>query len=74
MMTSPMPTRAEISDVSNAVREQADAVMLSGETATGAFPLECVDVMKRIILSIEPAVDAELSSRLQLAATDPARV
>ncbi len=68
MMTSPMPTRAEISDVSNAVREQADAVMLSGETATGAYPLECVHVMKKIIQSIEPSVDAELNASLQLAA------
>ncbi|MFN7981949.1 MAG: pyruvate kinase [Vicinamibacterales bacterium] len=54
MTNAPMPTRAEISDVSNAVRERADAVMLSGETTTGAYPLECVDVMKKIIASTEP--------------------
>jgi pyruvate kinase len=66
MITSPMPTRAEISDVSNAVREQADAVMLSGETATGAFPLESVDVLKNIINSIEPSVDGRLNSKLLL--------
>lgn len=54
MTSAPMPTRAEISDVSNAVRERADAVMLSGETTTGAYPLECVDVMKNIIASTEP--------------------
>jgi pyruvate kinase len=54
MISSPMPTRAEISDVSNAVRERADAVMLSGETTTGLYPHECVQVMKNIIQSIEP--------------------
>jgi len=54
MISAPMPTRAEISDISTAVRERADAVMLSGETTTGMYPLECVDVMKNIVGSIEP--------------------
>ncbi|MCE9545177.1 MAG: pyruvate kinase [Planctomycetia bacterium] len=54
MINAPMPTRAEISDISTAVRERADAVMLSGETTTGLYPLECVEVMKNIVRSIEP--------------------
>ena len=54
MILALMPTRAEISDVSNAVRERADAVMLSGETTTGKYPLECVEVMKNIVKSTEP--------------------
>ncbi len=67
MIQSPMPTRAEISDVSNAVREQADSVMLSGETTVGKYPLESVEVLKNIIGSIEPTVRGELNSRIELA-------
>lgn len=66
MIQSPIPTRAEISDVSNAVRERADAVMLSGETTTGLYPLESVGVLKSIIETIEPSVPGELNSQIQL--------
>jgi pyruvate kinase len=67
MISAPMPTRAEISDISTAVRERADAVMLSGETTTGLYPLECVDVMKNIVASIEPTEKRPTNEALQLA-------
>jgi len=66
MISSPMPTRAEVSDVSHAIREQADAVMLSGETTTGSYPLESVDVFKNIIESIEPSVKRPLNEVIKL--------
>ncbi len=66
MITCPMPTRAEISDVSNAVRERADAVMLSGETATGAYPLDCLEVLKNIVTSIEPSIKRLLNETIKL--------
>ncbi|MGB0416778.1 MAG: pyruvate kinase [Coraliomargarita sp.] len=48
MIESPIPTRAEVTDVTNAIREQADCIMLSGETTVGKYPVECVQTMNRI--------------------------
>jgi pyruvate kinase len=53
MITNLLPTRAEITDVANAVFEQADAIMLSGETSLGRYPVECVRVLNRVALRIE---------------------
>jgi pyruvate kinase len=53
MVTNPRPTRAEVNDVSNAILDGTDAVMLSAETSVGAFPIEAVQMMTRIALETE---------------------
>ena len=60
MIDNPMPTRAEVTDVANAVYEQVDAVMLSGETATGKYPVRCVSVLDRIARRTEKERGLEL--------------
>ncbi len=66
MITNPMPTRAEITDVANAVFEQSDAIMLSGETTVGKYPLKCLEVFDRISRRIERSGGANYHEHAEL--------
>jgi pyruvate kinase len=57
MMSNPLPTRAEASDVANAIYDRTSAIMLSGECAMGKFPLECVKAMDKIAKRVEPEIN-----------------
>ncbi len=66
MIQNPMPTRAEITDVANAVYEQADAIMLSGETTVGKYPVKCIQVLDKIAKRIERSGSANFHDNADL--------
>lgn len=66
MIENPVPTRAEVTDVANAVFEQADAIMLSGETSVGAYPVKCVETFDRIARRMERAPGAGFCGKAEL--------
>ncbi len=57
MIDNPRPTRAEVSDIANAIYSRADAIMLSGESAYGQYPIEAVECMSRIAMEVEQSKD-----------------
>ena len=68
MIENPSPTRAEVSDVANAIFDGTDAIMLSGETAIGKYPVQAVEMMYKIGKTVEPKIDR--SKNVDYLATD----
>ncbi len=64
MIENPRPTRAEVTDIANAIFQRTDAIMLSGETASGKYPVEAVSTMRKIAMEVESSLDISLDIKL----------
>lgn len=64
MIENPRPTRAEVTDIANAIFQRTDAIMLSGETASGKYPVEAVSTMRKIAMEIEQSLGTSLDIKL----------
>ncbi len=65
MIHNPIPTRAEVTDVANAIYEEADAVMLSGETTVGKYPLKCIEHLRKIAIKTEAIPGLQFAKNLK---------
>lgn len=65
MIQNPIPTRAEVTDVANAIYEEVDAVMLSGETTVGKYPLKCIEYLRKIAKKTEAIPGLQFSKQLK---------
>ncbi|MFV0366243.1 MAG: pyruvate kinase [Mangrovibacterium sp.] len=72
MIDNPRPTRAEVSDIANAIYSNTDAIMLSGETTYGAYPIEAVKIMNKIALEVEKTKEAKNSIAVPAVDGEPA--
>lgn len=67
MIENPRPTRAEVTDIANAIFQRTDAIMLSGETASGKYPVEAVRTMTKIALEVESSLDISMDVKMSKA-------
>ena len=70
MIDHPYPTRAEVSDIANAIYDSTDCIMLSGETASGAYPLKTVQVMSKTASFYESKVDTDIRNSIRFSPND----